>query len=264
MIKVRDRVGIEQLHINTVQNSDFICGVEYELENTQVNVVQPIFKKYPGMIVTEDGSLRNVTGSYGVEVITPPMSYVEALVCFTELHESFKYVEEPHSERTSIHVHVNVAELDEEAFKLLVLLYILLEPVFFSLVEPNRKHNIHCVPLKDTSLPIIYKRGLTHIGDWCSRWSKYTAFNLMPVFKQGSVEFRHLHGTNDYEIFHKWLKQIYDLYNFSRLHNPQYLLDYLLSEMSITELYYLIYKESCPLKEEDFKRSKMDLKLAFI
>jgi hypothetical protein len=43
-------------------------------------------------------------------------------------------------------------------------------------------------------------------------WHKYTAFNLLPLIKQGSVEFRHLQGTDDEVLLNQWLSCLENLW----------------------------------------------------
>lgn len=267
--KVSEIICVEALHKKAISTRDFLCGVEYEIENIYVNKEHPIFSQYPGIKVTEDGSLRNYNNSYGTEIIMPPMTYTEALLSFNKIHEALVQMHPgfpQHSERTSTHIHVNVSQLTVKEFQNLVLLYTLLEPAFFDYVGNKRKQNIHCVPLFETALSSSYWKGLEHIGDWLAKWSKYAAFNLCPVNKQGTVEFRHLHGSNDYNVFKGWLKMIHALYTFvtSEQHKNFSLKAYLSSGGEVSGLFTEIMGLECPLKEVDFHRCKMDVKLAFI
>lgn len=187
----------------------FYCGVELEIEQIQDHGEYAL-KHWN---ITTDDSLRE----NGHEYTKGPMSYDNAVKAFVGLHKDLKTGPKPFSDRTSIHVHVNVGSLEEEELKQFILTYALLEPLFFEFVGQKRQNNIYCVPLNYTYLPTVYKHPLQTLH---AKWSKYTAFNLCPVgvheHSQGlsTVEFRHMYGTNKIELFSDWLSAIRDLYLF--------------------------------------------------
>ena len=179
---------------------EFICGCEFEIE-----AVKSFGETDAYFSIEEDSSLRN----NGREFKTPPCDFERALELFNILHKEVKLGQNPFSDRTSIHVHVNVANMTMEQLRQLTLTYALLEPVFFKFVGAERQHSIYCVPLNYTFLPSVYKQDVTGMYH---KWHKYTAFNLKPVKELGTVEFRHLYGTNDREVFNKWLTALKDLF----------------------------------------------------
>jgi hypothetical protein len=91
----------------------------------------------------------------------------------------------------------------------------LLEPVFFHFVGEQRKSSIYCVPLNYTYIPGIYKNNLETM---IQKWHKYTALNIKPLTFQGegpgfgTIEFRHLFGTGDFEIYNKWISALEEWY----------------------------------------------------
>lgn len=203
MAKIHEIYGCNILaHVETPA-----FGVECEIES-----IKEIYGQLSAMWrITEDGSLRN----YGHEFISKPLADDLARGAFRELHSKLVYrnPQEAFSERTSIHVHMNVQSMTEEQVRTLLLIYALFEPVFFDMVDDSRKHNIHCVPLTDTYLPSLYKHPLNAL---LSRWHKYTALNLIPVSHQGTVEFRHMHGHNSPSLFDEWLHILGNLDRLSR------------------------------------------------
>lgn len=46
-------------------------------------------------------------------------------------------------------------------------------------------------------------------------WQKYTALNLLPITKYGTVEFRHMHGTNDFDKLCTWINSLSNLISVS-------------------------------------------------
>lgn len=234
----------------------FQAGIEYEIEAIQDWDDVPAWALHR---IEKDGSLRN----NGREFITNPLNYEQHLKFFKELHSTIKldFKKEPFSERTSIHVHVNCGDLSEEQTKALILCYALLEPVFFDFAGNARKHNIHCVPLSFTSLPGKYKKDLVSL---IGAWSKYTAFNIVPLGNQCTIEFRHLGGTNDYDRFVKWLDLIKTLYDFIDKNKEFNLGKFLAEGNEARELYQLIYQKPFNFDPGLFIQSTIDVKESFV
>lgn len=183
----------------TVQENLF--GIECEIES--IHAVES------GLTwqITEDGSLRN----NGREFISPPIGIKEAVEGFMQLHSRLQ-IHPSHpkfSDRTSIHVHVNCQPLEENVVRNIIFMYALYEEFFFRMATPDRRHNIHCVPLTETHLPNIYRMNLTNM---VSRWHKYTALNIKPLEKYGTLEFRHMHGHEDVNLFEEWLTILDNLF----------------------------------------------------
>lgn len=157
--------------------------------------------------ITEDGSLRN----NGREFISPPISRDEAVDGFRNLHHciSISSSAPKFSDRTSIHVHVNCQNLEETVVRNIIYMYALYEEFFFRMATPDRRHNIHCVPLTETHLPSLYRMGLPGMVE---RWHKYTALNIKPLSKYGTLEFRHMHGHDDEFLFNEWLVILENLF----------------------------------------------------
>jgi len=185
---------------------EFLAGIEVELESVESNYNVSTF-----FTPTSDGSFRN----HGMEYVSIPATPEKLVKEFTDLHQSIDFFNEAekNTHRTSIHVHVNCRHLTEEQVKNLLLLYVIFEEYFFLYVKPERKNNIHCVPLTETSLSRLYFSALDNL---VRQWSKYTALNLLPLKSYGSIEFRHLHGTDDPNVLKEWLQIIQNLWELSR------------------------------------------------
>lgn len=248
---------------------EFICGTEYEIEDVkQLRSPEGEGLSVPTLPDGEalwfgkvgymrDGSLRN----NGVEIVTAPLTFKESLEWFDIIHNKLCLVGgAAYSPRTSTHVHVNVLPWTENQLKGFVLLYALLEPFYFDMV-PGRKHNIHCVPLNFTTLPTKYKESLDHL---IQIWSKYSAFNLLPVGKQGTVEFRHLEGTGSKQRYKQWLSSIKSLWDYVNKRDGFSPVDvkYLLENYTTHEIQEIILG-SHQIKP-DYSVSTIDVKLAFI
>ena len=176
-------------------------GIECEIESIQDHGKAETL----GWKVTTDGSLRN----NGYEYISSPIPVTVASDLFKKLHGTIKLgKDDPFSQRTSIHVHANCANMSSRSVRDTVLLYALFEEAFFLMCSPERRDNIHCTPLTETYLPTLYPNSLAVM---ITRWHKYTALNLKPISKQGTIEFRHMQGHADTELMDEWLDIIRNL-----------------------------------------------------
>lgn len=191
---------------------EILFGVELEIESvdrhTPWNGMSPLIE------VKDDHSLRN----NGKEFITPPKDRETTLALFHNVHTCVKFRDpiEKFSERTSVHVHVNCQNMEVEQVRQAVMLYALFEECFFRMVEPSRRDNIHCVPITDTYLPAYFRQSLS---TQVSKWSKYTALNLLPLKTLGTIEFRHMHGHDDPLLLKDWLLSIERLLSLAK-NNP--------------------------------------------
>lgn len=239
-------------------SKEFVCGIEYEIEDiTQdFNGLKAHFSVNHGITVTKDGSLRN----NGMEFVTEPGTIVQQGAWLKNINDTLKLGDEPFTHRTSTHVHVNVLNLSLEKLHTFTMIYAMFEPLFFDFAGGERKNSIFCVPLNYTFLPSKYNTGITSL---INLWSKYTAYNLKRTPEIGTVEFRHLFGTNDWKIISKWLTLLSRLYEFVR-DNEFSLKEYLLSGGSAINLLNLIFKIRHQYNEVDFYDNVLDVKLSYI
>jgi len=177
----------------------FGCELEIEGVYTVNNGI------YGCATVTDDGSLREG----GVEIISEPLTLKGTFAFFSDAYIHIKWREDNiphHSERTSVHVHVNASDLEAKEVRALIRNYYLLEPGFFEYINESRKNNIYCVPLSATTVMDRFRQ--RSLAEVVHHWHKYTAFNVKPLITLGTMEFRHLQGTEDLEIFTGWLERI--------------------------------------------------------
>ena len=189
-------------------------GIEVETEN--ILFWNPDVAPYWKM--TEDGSLRN----NGREFISVPIKAFRVENALTTLFTKQLNRDIDFSERTSIHVHMNVRTMTLEQLKTMVLLYLVFERALFRYVHPDRYNNIFCVPLNETAfgekLLSLFHTDLLQFS-----WLKYTALNLCPIFEKGTIEFRHLHGTKDIKEIVNWINLILCLKKAALKNSSEYL-----------------------------------------
>ena len=183
--------------------SNQIMGLECEVES--VRCIRDLGLQ-PGWTMTDDGSLRNE----GKEFLSGPRPLPDLVSGFKRLHAVLLPHEQypKFSDRTSIHVHANCQNLTADQVENVIKMYALYEEFFFTMCSPDRRHNIHCVPLTETYLPAVYRTGLMGMLD---RWHKYTALNIKRLTDLGTIEFRHMEGHDDPEKLTNWLKTIENL-----------------------------------------------------
>lgn len=186
----------------------FLFGMEVEVENVPDPVIR--CQKQPYWIITTDNSLRD----YGFEFITPPLRADQFEGALKQLNYSL-----PNNcrftPRTSVHVHMNVRDLNIEQINSLILIYTVIEGVLFNWVG-TRKDNVFCIPIIDTDYVQNYITFVNDPRDMVESWNKYTAFNMQPVCTKGTVEFRHMYGTANVNVLLKWINILSKLKQFAK------------------------------------------------
>lgn len=225
-----------------VSNTDGI-GVEVELENITYLDRDPTQDGYPDFTqfwrTVHDGSLRDGTEFIFVDALQGD-NIIQALSIFQEFIDVYRRYGEPVrvNERCSVHVHLDVRDLDEATLNNLILIYMLIERVIFQYINPARSKNNYCRPLTDST----FKHTLSNIlasnrPDFMPslvnivkrECDKYSALNVLPIAKYGSVEFRHHHGTTDTSSILNWINIILSIKNIAREKKASELIDYSIS-----------------------------------
>ena len=180
-----------------------LVGIEIEIE-----------KMYNGAAPTHywnqkpDGSLRDC----GMEFASIPLRGYQVPYALEHLFKEIKERGNKYhfSPRTSVHVHLNVRDMTWDQIKSLTLLYAIFEKHFFAIAGTKREESIFCVPLYKTA-ELQYLRDLPN---YCYTWHKYSAINLGTILgnddvsRMGTIEFRHLYGTDDINIIINWINNI--------------------------------------------------------
>lgn len=189
-----------------------VIGIEVEVEG--IPGVGGNERNYRGYWdVTTDNSLRDG----GRELISKPIYGKDILMALDALEPLNEY-RPSFSERTSVHVHLDVRDLKGEELCNLITIYTMVEPFLFSFVGKDRENSIYCIPYYkgEGSREIIGRiynniriNNSSRLASAVASLHKYTAMNLLPVASQGSVEFRHMYGTIDKELLLSWINIIF-------------------------------------------------------
>ena len=192
-------------------NPELVIGLELETENCS-NVTYNNIAKETNYIVHTDGSLRGVA----YEFISKPMTTENALAATKDFWNLCKFTDENYTDRTSLHFHVNCVNLEIEQISSIALLYTVFEEILFEFVGKYRDTNIYCVPWNQCRNHYnLVQNFLSDSTTLLRGWNKYTALNLLPLTRYGTIEFRQMHGTCNYEKFSTWVNIIGAIFKYT-------------------------------------------------
>jgi len=182
-------------------------GIEIELEG-----VPDSNYNFTLWSTTNDHSLRG----NGLELITPPIHGDSVIEALKEL-DSFVH-SRPHepliTERTGVHIHVDVRGFSVVSLHKLIVLYVIFEDLFFRHCSSSRIHSPYCIPISECdSLLTSISNAITSedrraLELLFANYPKYSALNLRPIMYQGSIEFRAHEGTIDTASIMQWINLI--------------------------------------------------------
>lgn len=198
----------------TYQSSDkfissSLVGVEIELEGMNgLRIDNRTFSSY--WRETEDGSLRDGGREY---VLSRPFAGkdLEKALSLFDKHVAKSGHKIRVSDRTSVHVHIDVRDLTYEQLTRLVCIYAIFEDALFNLVGKERANNIFSTSLSNAEGNL---KTLGVFGEDPNNaqarsvfinFTKYSACNISAVSRYGSLEFRNHEGTYDIERIIKWI-----------------------------------------------------------
>lgn len=208
-------------------------GIEIEVENLNDNGSNKQFEFLDNWHAfwrqDSDDSLRN----NGAEFISTPLKGNAIPTALTLMHDYLNFYHQKHkfTSRTSVHVHVNCRHMETKHFLNLLLLYLVVEPIFYYYAdlgsEIKRSENNYCVPIDaskfNLDLPKIIREFLVLDGKnvknalnlVLSFWRKYNGLNLLPLKNLGTIEFRHMHGTSNPIELMNWINMILNLKKYA-------------------------------------------------
>ncbi len=242
-------------------NPDLICGVELETENARPNLDWYVDNLSHAWMVDRDGSLRGRDTAY--EFISKPLAMGLLIPELTKFFGTTGFGEKNYSDRCSVHVHTNVTDFTQDGLASLVMIYTVLESILFQYVNHHnapttegysRDTNIYCVPWNQCRfnkrlVEKLFNRPTAPVA----AWQKYTALNLLPIAVQGTVEWRHMHGTADMEKLTVWLNIIGNIMLYARktpLDDIIKTIKHLNDTSAYKKFFTDVLKESLPYSEE--------------
>lgn len=210
-MKVHELIGLDK-----PIKGDF--GVEIEVEGN--NLVE-VHEKYWNSV--NDGSLRGESFEY---VFKKPLIQSDSTKALMYLKERLKESTLKFSFRTSVHVHVNVQDLEYTQLLNMIYTYLLIEEPLMTFCGKERKGNRFCLRLQDaeglldTLIPMF--KDMDYFEDIKEETIRYSAINLAALRKFGSLEFRAMQGNLNVDKISTWTKALFNLREFAQsVENPR-------------------------------------------
>lgn len=214
-----------------------LVGIEIEVENIEYPYQYPLYWRGK-----QDGSLRN----NGCEYASIPLQVQQVEYALDYWNKFIREKNNPKfTQRTSLHVHMNVQNMTWDEIENLVLLYVIFERHFFLQTNQDREHSIFCVPL----YKVDNLCNLLPIQQVSPRWNKYAALNLSTITgegespKFGTIEFRHFHGTSDPAEIVPWINNLMRLKKQAMSMAPGSVIK-LLETLNTTSEYMALYTQT--------------------
>lgn len=190
-------------------------GIEIEVEGTRLPKGDdtPAPWKY-----VHDGSLR---GHDNAEyVLARPIEFSALPDALDKLWAVFKTHKSTFddSNRTSVHVHMNVQTFHFNRLTSFIALYLIVEEVLTKWCGENRVGNLFCLRAKDAPAVVTnIKKFIQNDGRHELRDTlHYAALNIHALAKYGSLEVRTLRGVSDPQIILDWVGILQRLYDLSK------------------------------------------------
>lgn len=188
-------------------------GIEIEVEGASL---PQVLDKYWN--VERDGSLRGESAEY---VLDAPKTRLTAFKALDYLDAAFKDNNSKlnFSHRTSVHVHINVKDMTRNELVNFIYLSYLFDNCFARIGDRPVKGNRFCLRLIDAEEPAFWlqqamkRKGFPRIPQM--QEAKYSAVNICPISKYGSVEFRTMKGTMDVKLLKDWVDILLRLREYS-------------------------------------------------
>lgn len=241
-------------------------GLEVEVESNRPNV----FPKDPGTLASywnyhRDNSLRGADN--GEYVLERPINFDKVDGALDALWKLFRdaNAEIAESNRTSVHVHLNVLPFYQNRLVSLAALWFIFEEVLSMWCGDHRVGNLFAIRAKDGQAVVTQlKKWIEAKGNYKLNENSmhYAAFNSASIQALGSVEVRTLRGATEPEVIKQWVRILKCLYDASdRFADPRTIVE-TFSYDGPTNFFHSIFGElaepirnNVELNEEQFQTS---------
>lgn len=167
---------------------------------------------------TLDGSLR---GPENMEyVLREPMGMEGVTKALEYLNNAFERNNSEFHEtiRAGVHVHINCRDISLLQMFNFVTVYYLFEEFLCNFCGPERSGNHFCLRVSDAYGPIqrlTYSLERGDITNLDTNDLRYAALNFKSLFRHGSLEFRAMRSTRDFDEILKWIKILNEIFQKS-------------------------------------------------
>lgn len=226
-------------------------GIEIEVEGNKFpkagNVLIPSYWKW-----TKDGSLRGKDNAEYVLAQPIPFSDVpDAINSLWTMFSSYgSKLDE--SNRTSVHVHLNVGQFHLNRLTTFLAMYFSVEEILTEWCGEHRVGNLFCLRAKDAPAIVshlkrfIQMEGAYEIGSGFH----YAGVNAHALFKFGSIEIRSLRGCTNPQTILDWVAVLERMYKMSgEYKDPRTLVDSFSGEGPMAYLEMLVGDKLSTIKQ---------------
>ena len=183
-------------------------GIEIEVEGEMLPPSVGLWRR------EVDGSLRgNESAEY---VLNKPVSIDLVRRELDILKKAFVDYNSVFNEspRAGVHVHINVCDLTFKQVITMICIYIILEEFFIRYCDKSRDGNLFCLPSYNAGYLLSQIRRSCETEDaYVLRTDeiRYSSVNINSLFKYGSVEFRSLESTYNFDKILHWCKMLHKI-----------------------------------------------------
>lgn len=210
ILKYEDEHPQWKVAYSRLAHNGYDIGLEIEIER----ITNHSPTEYGVWSARGDGSLRDS----GMEFVSSPIRGQRIEFALNQFFGSLKQQKYNFSPRTSIHVHLNALDMYPHQIGGLLMTYLAFEKLLYAFVGGDREQNNFCVPLLDV---VLYSRLIHNFVDENfqvpigMQHHRYLGLNVDAIRKFGSLEFRHLGGTDDKSKIINWINLIFCLKTFA-------------------------------------------------
>lgn len=232
-----------------------LVGIEVEVENCEGSTPGTPWK------MIEDHSLRNTGREFITHRGIRAHTTYKALQNICKVAMAYGWVA---SDRTSIHVHINVNNMTLEEVNGMLILYSVFEDSLFSYAGSFRFSNIFCVPLSEQA-----QKNSNTFQEFLGESQKYSALNTLCVRDKGTVEFRQMQTNFDPDYIFKWVLMLCMIRYYARFNSLDDIKKLILSIKTTSQYHNLLSEvfhglaKDLPINEGRMDDLASDSKLLF-
>lgn len=190
-------------HLGCAENPYGEVGIEIEVEGRNLPDTGRLGKYWR---VETDNSLRGESREF---VLAKPIARNKVQDALAEIQTAYKELgtKVNDSYRAGIHVHVNCQDMNARQLINFVFLYLMYEDCLINFCSESRRGNHFCLRASEANyLPRLIADCIAN-GDlraFATNDIRYSGINLAALHKFGSVEFRALESTQDWDKIQAW------------------------------------------------------------
>ena len=189
-------------------------GIEIEVEALRRLPTMPDDSEWRS---ETDNSLRGYSMEY---VLRKPIKIEKVGKSIENLREYVALAKSSpkYSERAGVHIHVNVQEMTSNQVFTMAMVYYCMESSLVRFCGPDREGNHFCLRLEDADYVVdvlesaLRNRNLRYLD---SEDIRYASLNFCSLFRYGSLEFRAMETTPNFDKVEEWAKILVAIRNYA-------------------------------------------------